>query len=441
MTKVFGPIVTDVTDKTPGIVSLHGVKRKNSINTEITDIMNSKIILVLGSNFGGATAAMELKRKLKDEARIIVVSPTENFTFIPSMIWVPFGKRKLSDISFPIRPIMERQGIEFVKDSAVKVDPELNAVYTEKSGTITYDYLVVATGIQMQFDIDNLHPENGYIENIVIPKYAERALTRFEELVKEPGPVVVGATQGASCMGAAYEYLFNMDKELRRRGVRDKVNLVWITPEPFLGHFGIGGIKGGQTMLQAFMKMYNIKWHTNASIVKIEKDKIFLKDGSVLPYKMAMIMPPFIGSAAMKSSPALVNEKGFVVCNGGYQHVEYKNVFAVGLAVEVKAPFECLVPFGAPKTGYPTEVSAKIAVKNILSALHGEKEFSTQPWGKMPAVCVMDAGHKEVIIFGDHIFKPRNFAMMIPNVFNHWTKLLIEKYFLFKFRHGWSMLP
>ena len=335
------------------------------------DTMNSKIILVLGSNFGGATAALELKRKLKDDAKIVVVSPSENFTFVPSMIWVPFGKRKLSDISFPIRPIMEKQGIEFIKDSALKVDPEVNTVFTEHSGAISYDYLVVATGIQMQFDIENLHPEHGYIENIVIPKYAERALTRFEELVKEPGPVVVGATQGASCMGAAYEYLFNMDKELRKRGVRDKVTLTWITPEPFLGHFGIGGIKGGQTMLETFMKLYNIKWYTDASIAKIEKDKIFLKNGTVLPYRMAMIMPPFIGSAAMKSSPELVNDKGFVVCNGGYQHIKYKNIFAVGLAVEVKAPFECLIPFGVPKTGYPTEVSAKISVKNIVSAVRG----------------------------------------------------------------------
>lgn len=404
--------------------------------------MKTNRIVVLGSNFGGATAAMELKRKLGDQADLSVISPNENFTYVPSLIWVPFGKRKLSDISFPIKPIIEKQKIKFIQDVAVRVDPENNQVITQKNGTVSYDYLVVSTGIQMNFDIvENLNPEKGYIENIVIPKYGERAYKKFNELVDNPGPVVVGATQGASCMGAAYEYLFNMDKELRKRNVRDKVTLTWFTPEPFLGHFGIGGIAGGQTMLETFMKMYNIKWYTNASIEKIEKENIYLKDGTVLPYKMAMVMPPFIGTEAMKNSKELVDEKGFVICNEGYQHVTYKNVYAVGLAVEVNAPFKCQVPFGVPKTGFPTEVSAKLAVENIVNDIKGKHILKTRPWGKIPGVCVMDAGHKEVIILSDHLFKPRNFAMMIPNIFNHWSKLLIEKYFLFKFKHGYSSLP
>jgi sulfide:quinone oxidoreductase len=113
----------------------------------------------------------------------------------------------------------------------------------------------------------------------------------------------------------------------------------------------------------------------------------------------------------------------------------------VGLAVEVKAPFQCAVPFGVPKTGFPTEVSAKIAVENIVSEINATNKFKKRDWGKIPAVCVMDAGHKEVIIMGDHLFKPRRFAVMIPNILNDWTKLFIEKYFLFKFRRGLSMLP
>lgn len=404
--------------------------------------MKTKHIIVLGSNFGGATAALELQRKLKNEAHVTVVSPNPNFTFIPSMIWVPFGRRKLEDISFPIRPLMEKKGIEFIQDTADHVDPDGNEVHTSHHGVLRYDYLVISTGIQMDFDVvENLHPEKGYVENIVIPKYGERAFQRFNELVADPGPVVVGATQGASCMGAAYEYLFNLDKELRRRHVRDKVTLTWFTPEPFLGHFGIGGIKGGQTMLETFMKLYNIRFYTNASIERIEKDRIVMQDGTELPYKMAMVMPPFVGTEAMAHSPKLVDEKGFVVCNEGYQHVTYKNVYGVGLAVEVKAPFKCVVPFGVPKTGFPTEVSAKIAVENLVADIKGLNTFKKRDWGKIPAVCVMDAGHKEVIILGDHLFKPRRFAMMVPNIFNDWTKLLIEKYFLFKFRHGLAMLP
>ncbi|MCX7638239.1 MAG: FAD-dependent oxidoreductase [Cyclobacteriaceae bacterium] len=404
--------------------------------------MNTPRIVVLGSNFGGATAALELKRKLKDRAQVTVISPNPNFLFIPSLIWVPFGRRKLDEISFPIRPVLENKGIRFIEDAATRVKPGQNKVETTQHGNIEYDYLVISTGIEMDFNVvENLHPDKGYVENIVIPRYAERAAQKLDELTKNPGPVVVGATQFASCMGAAYEYLFNLDKELRKRKVRDKVSLTWFTPEPFLGHFGIGGITGGKAMLEMFMKMYNINWYTNASVSRIEKEKIILQDGKELSYKMAMIMPPFIGTKAMFNSPELVDEKGFVVCNEGYQHVTYKNIYAVGLAVEVPAPFECRVPFGVPKTGYPTEVSAKIAVQNIVNEITGRKKFVKQDWGKIPAICVMDAGYKEVIILGSALFKPRKFAVMIPNILNDWTKVLVEKYFLFKFKLGLSMLP
>ena len=76
---------------------------------------------------------MELQRKLKSDAHVTVISPNPNFTYIPSLIWVPFGKRKLNDISFPIRPMLEKKGIEFIQDNAVKVNPESNEVLTEKN--------------------------------------------------------------------------------------------------------------------------------------------------------------------------------------------------------------------------------------------------------------------------------------------------------------------
>jgi len=62
-------------------------------------------------------------------------------------------------------------------------------------------------------------------------------------------------------------------------------------------------------------------------------------------------------------------------------------------------------------------------------------------WGKIPGICVMDAGKKEVIILSDHLFKPRNFAIMIPNIFYDFNKVLFEKYFLWKTKHGYSQLP
>lgn len=400
-------------------------------------------VVVLGSNFAGLTAALEVRRKLGKEHEVVVVSPSRKFLFVPSLIWVPFGRRKVKEITFDLGPMLTRKGVKFVNDFATKIEPKTNTVRTQSSGDVTYDYLVVATGCGLDYSgIDHLDPAEGYVQCIVTPPLAEKANEAYEKLVADPGPVVVGATQGASCMGAAYEYLFNLDKELRRKGVRKQVDITWITPEPYLGHFGMGGIRGGRAMLEMFMKMYHINWVTDASIAEIQPDKIILKDGKVLPYKMSMLIPPFVGNDVIKNSPELSDAKGFVPVNEGYQHMEYPNVYAAGLAVEVIAPFSGTeVPFGVPKTGYPSDVMGKVAAHNILHAIKGDGKFEKEGFGKIPALCVMDAGHKEVIIFANHFFKPRNFEIMIPNIFSDTLKVLLEKYMIIKNKQGWSFLP
>jgi len=399
-----------------------------------------KKVLVLGGNFGGMTSALEVVKKAKGKAEVTVVSPSKYFIYTPSQIWVPFGIRKLDDIRFESAAIFKKNGVNFIQDAAINIDVKNQLVSTNEHGDIAYDYLVVATGVSLKFDIvENLDPSKGYINDIVSPENSEKTYENFLEFLKDPGPIVVGSTQAASCMGAGYEYLFNMEKQLRKHKVsRDVAPLTWITPEPELGNFGIDGIRGGETMLKAFMKMFKINYVTDSSIKTIESDKITLDDGKEIPYKFAMLIPPFEGADVIKKSESLGNEKGFIVCDDGYQSVDHKNIYAVGLAVQVDAASKGKVPFGVPKTGYPTDVMGKIAAHNILHDMGIVAKRKEKAFGRIPGLCVMDCGDKEVYILSTSLLKPRAIAIMFPNIFFDLGKWSLEKYFLFKNKRGFS---
>jgi sulfide:quinone oxidoreductase len=396
--------------------------------------------VVVGGNFAGLTAALELKRKGKSAHRVTVVSNNPVFTFIPSLIWVPLGWREIKDITVPIEPILKKAGVEFVHAEALEADPETNILQTTK-GDIAFDHLVIATGPKVDFDVAPGVRE--HVHYIGTPGGAMKTREALKALKENPGPVIVGATQSAGCMGAGYEFLFNVDKWLREEGIRDKVDLYWTTPETFLGHFGIEGIPGGQKMLEMFCKMYNIKFMTQVGVEKVGVDKMYFTNGTVLDYKFAMLMPPFKGVDFVTRSTKLhATANGYLKVKDSYQHVDYPHIWAAGISVDVVPPFEQgEVPFGVPKTGFPADEAGKVVAENILRISRGETKLKEKPFAKIPGICVMDAGKKEVIIFTNHIFKPRQFAVMIPNVIYDFNKRLFEKYFLWKTRKGFSFLP
>lgn len=397
-------------------------------------------VLVVGGNFAGSTAALEIKRKLGGEVEVTLIDRNPDFLYIPSLIWVPTGRREISDISISRKEVLEKKGVKFVLDTATRIDTEAEVVYTEH-GEFPYDHLIIATGPKVRFDaVPGLKEHGLYIGT---PTGAMKTREKLEEFVKNPGPIVVGATQGAGCMGAAYEFLFNLEKWLRDKKIRKKVDLHWITPEPFLGHFGIEGMPGGETMLRKFMDMFHITYHTEVGVKEVFEDAVELTDGTRIESRFTMLMPPFTGVDLIENSKSLnAGENGFVPTLPTYRHETIENVWAAGLAVNVAPPFQPgKVPFGVPKTGYPSDVTGKIVANNVVNVIRGIDEQEEKPWGKIAGLCVMDAGEKEVLIFSNTLFKPRKIAIMIPNVLFDFTKVFLEKYFLWKLRHGYSYLP
>jgi sulfide:quinone oxidoreductase len=398
-----------------------------------------KKVLVLGSNFGGLTAALAVKHELHGDVDVQVISPGDRFVFNPSLIWLPFGKRTAGDVTFPVAPTFEERGIEFVHAAATTLDPDTKRVQTADGTWYSYDYLVIATGYRNNFDAVPGLSENGV--TITSLDDAVNAGERWRKFLDKPGDVVIGASQGASCFGAAYEFLFNTSYRLRKAGLKKQVNLTYVTSEPFLGHFGIGGLPHGESMLGMFLKKERITARVGVAIDHVASDAVTLTDGTELPSAFSMIIPPFLGQEVVRTSASLSDEKGYVPVRGTYQSEKYDDVYAVGIAAAVPVPWQSAVPTGIPKTGYPTEVQAHTAAKNIAAQIRGEIPAQTKEFGDIPAVCVMDAGNNGVIILADKMLPPRKHGILIPGPQAHLMKLGFEKYFLWKARNGYVQLP
>jgi Pyridine nucleotide-disulphide oxidoreductase len=247
-----------------------------------------------GGNFGGLTAALSVKHELQGDLDVTVISASDRFLFNPSLIWLPFGTRRPADITFPLAPTFQAHQVDFVHAAATRIDPAARQVETTK-GRYGYDYLVIATGYRNQTDvIPGLDIANSAY-TITTLEDAIHAGEGWRQFLDDPGPVVIGATQGAGCFGAASEFLFNLSYQLKKAGLRKRVPLTYVTAEPFLGHFGIGGLPGGEKLLGLFLRKEGIQAVTNTAMTEVAPGKLLLADGRVLDFAYAMIVPPFLG--------------------------------------------------------------------------------------------------------------------------------------------------
>ncbi|MGE0730809.1 MAG: NAD(P)/FAD-dependent oxidoreductase [Acidimicrobiia bacterium] len=401
--------------------------------------MSRKKVLVLGGNFAGLTAALAVRHELHGDVDVRVVAASDRFLFTPSLIWLPFGKRTAADITFPLEPTFAAHGVDFVHGEATHLDVKSRKVETT-AGVYDYDYLVIATGYRNDSEvIPGLGPD-GNAYTITTLEAAIRAGEGWRKFLENPGPVVIGATQGAGCFGAAYEYLFNFSHQLRKAGLKKQVPMTYVSPEPFLGHFGVGGLPHGDTLLGMFLKKEKIQAVVDVSMDNVDDGRLTLSDGRAIDFAYAMIVPPFLGQRYLATS-GIADAKGFVPVRDTYQAVDHDNVYAVGVAAAVPVPWHTPNAVGIPKTGFPAETQAHVAARNVAAQIRGEAPSEHKEFGDIPAVCVMDAGNNGVIILGDKMLPPRKHGLLIPGPQAHMMKLAFEKYFLWKARHGHVTLP
>jgi sulfide:quinone oxidoreductase len=401
-------------------------------------------IVIMGAGTGGMPAAYELRAAIDKSHKITVINASDTFQFVPSNPWLGVGWRKRADITFPIRPYLEKKGIAFIAQAVTKIEPEAKRLELADGESVDYDYLLITTGPKLAFDeVEGSGPE-GHSQSVCTVDHAEQAHQAYQDFLQDPGPIVIGAVQGASCFGPAYEYAMILDTDLRRRKLRDKVPMTFVTSEPYIGHLGLGGVGDSRGMLESELRNRHIKWINNAKVTKIEAGMLHaaehndagepIKEHDV-PFKYAMLLPAFKGVDAVAAVEGLCNPRGFVIVDEFQRSPKYPSIYSAGVCIAIPPVEATPVPTGAPKTGYMIETMVTAIVKNIKQELAGQEPTHTGTWN---AICLADMGDTGAAFVALPQIPPRNVNWFKKGKWVHVAKVAFEKYFLRKMKKGTS---
>jgi sulfide:quinone oxidoreductase len=401
-------------------------------------------VVIMGAGIGGLPAAFELKEALRKEDRVTVVSNSKTFHFVPSNPWVAVNWRKREDIELDLATILNRKNIDFTAAGVKRAHPDKNQLELGDGSMLDYDYLIIATGPKLAFEeVEGLGPD-GHTHSICHVDHAVAAEKAWNEFVKDPGHIVIGAVQMASCYGPAYEFAAIMDTDLRRRKIRDKVPMTFVTAEPYIGHLGLGGVGDSKGLLESAFRDRHIKWICNAKTTKVEAGKMYVTehndDGTpkkehVLDFKYSMMLPAFKGIDAVFGIEGLTNPRGFILIDQHQRNPKFKNIYSVGVCVAIPPVEATPVPTGAPKTGYMIESMVTATVHNIREELDGKEPSHKATWN---AVCLADFGDTGVAFVALPQIPPRNVNWFSEGKWVHLAKIAFEKYFMRKMKKGSS---
>lgn len=482
-------------------------------------------IVILGAGIAGHTAAAHLRRKLSDEHEVLVVSPNRNYQWVPSNIWVGIGRMKPKEVYFPLIPLYKKKGIGYKQAKVVSFHPEgdisenkpfvsVEYLYGENAGQqekVTYDYLINATGPKLAFNLtEGLEPGTNKAFSVCTYDHAEHAWQGLHHLIKElkgnriHAKILIGTGHAkATCQGAAFEYILNVEQELRRYKVRDKVEITWISNEYKLGDFGMDGmlmsVSGKPMPSDELVEMVfadrGIKWILGAGVTKVEEGLAHYEnlegEFKTESFDFAMLIPAFSGhgfKAFDKGDNDITDKlfKGFMIVDADYtpkpydewtvqdwpetyQNPSYPNIFAPGIAFApphaISKPRKSKngtdISPAPPRTGMPSGITAKLVADNIIDSiksgtisLHHKGSL-----GNMGAACIASSGYgilkgkgisiTTYPIVPDYIKYPNSGGRDLGKTFGalglagHWVKLSLHYAFIYKakMKPFWWLIP
>jgi sulfide:quinone oxidoreductase len=399
-------------------------------------------VVIIGAGTGGVPAAYEIRARLSEAHKVTLINARERFQFVPSNPWVAVGWRGAEDVTVELGPCLAKRNIDFIASAVTEIGAAENRLVLANGDSVVYDYLVLATGPKLAFDeVPGLGPE-GHTESVCTLEHALKAREAYDRLLENPGPVVIGAVQGASCFGPAYEFAMIVDADLRKRKLRSKVPMTFVTSEPYIGHMGLGGVGDSKGLLESELRQRHIRWITNAAIKSADSgrlqvvrhdDKGNVEGEETLEFELAMMLPAFKGVDPVAHVENLCNPRGFVIVDEHQRSPAYSNIFAAGVGIAIPPVEKTPVPTGAPKTGYMIESMVSAIAHNIADEIEGREASSKATWN---AICLADMGDTGVAFVALPQIPPRNVTWAKKGKWVHLAKVAFEKYFLRKVRSG-----
>jgi len=485
-------------------------------------------VVVLGGGVSGHTAATFAAKWLGSEHEVVVVTPNAKWNWIPSNIWVGVGQMSKEEVTFDLDPVYRKAGITYKQAKALSLNPEGSAseskpfVTIEYTGQgkageteeVTYDYVINATGPKLNFGATPGLGEGSelgeHTVSVCTADHAVHANDLFQQSIEkmkkgERQKFLIGTGHGmCTCQGAAFEYVFNIEHELRKEGVRDLADIQWISNESFLGDFGIGGLhmkRGGyaassRLFAESLYSERGVKWIIGAAVSKVESGKVEyeLLDGSKgeETFDFAMLIPPFagVGLKAYGKDGADITDtvfapNGFMKVDANYnagayenwkasdwprtyQNPTYGNMFAAGIAFApphliskpMSSPNGTPINPTPPRTGMPSGIIGKAVAHSICDLItKGEgAHLHEASMAEMGAACVASAGkglttgtaaaltvYPVVPDFEKYpgLGRDLNYTFGEIGLAGHWIKHILHHMFIYKakLKPGWSLIP
>ncbi len=403
-------------------------------------------IAIMGAGLGGVACAYEMKKRVGKAHSVTMIGSSAFFEFTPSNPWIAVGWRTAPQTRVDLAQPLADKDIGFVPLLVKAIDAPNSKLTLSDDTTMEYDYLVITTGPKLAFEeVPGLGPE-AHTQSICTHAHALQAWERYQEFLKNPGPIIVGAAPGASCFGPAYEMAMILDTDLRRRKIRDRVPMTFVTSEPYIGHMGLGGVGDSKGLMESTLRQRHINWVTNATMTGVEPGTMSVNemndDGSLkkehkLPFKFSVVIPAFKGVDAVAGVPELCNPRGFVLIDEHQRNKKYRNIFSAGVCVAIPPVEATTVATGAPKTGFMIESMVHAICENVAAELNGKPADSRGTWN---AICLADFGDTGAAFVALPQIPPRNVTWAKEGKWVHLAKVAFEKYFLRKVKTG-SITP